>query len=318
MYIGNSLRDALEDSNHSQQRRTRRPPPSATSGRAEPRLPRELGSLLEVQNLSIAYPQEDGSTHEVVHDVSFHVRAGETLGIVGESGSGKSQLAFSILGLLPQSAERTSGGIFFDGQLYGAVAGTGAGPRYGRDLAYIPQEPMSNLDPTFTIGHQLVRPLVKVMGISKKDARQRAIELLTRVGIRDPERTMASYPHEISGGMAQRVLIAGAVSCNPRVLIADEPTTALDVTVQAEVLDLLRELQSELGMALVLVTHNFGVVADLCQRVLVMQAGVAVEEGNARDVLRAPQHEYSRLLLAAMLEGKEPMTPLLTPGGLPS
>ncbi len=185
-------------------------------------------------------------------------------------------------------------------------------PLRGKRIAYIPQEPMSNLDPSFTIGAQLVRPMVKVLGISAAEARKRAADLLDSVGIPDPQRTMAAYPHEISGGMAQRVLIAGAISCEPDLIIADEPTTALDVTVQAEVLDVLRALQQRLQQGIVLVTHNFGVVADICDRVAVMQNGRLVEQGAVRDILRSPEHPYTRMLLDSMLEGKEPMTRLLT------
>jgi peptide/nickel transport system permease protein len=173
---------------------------------------------------------------------------------------------------------------------------------------------MSNLDPNFTIGYQLVRPLTQVLGLSKDDATKRALELLTIVGITNPQRTFDAYPHEVSGGMAQRVLIAGAVSCNPDLLIADEPTTALDVTVQAEVLDLLRDLQARFNMGVVLVTHNFGVVADLCDRVVVMQHGRVVESGDVRTILRSPQEQYTQTLLSAMLEGKAPMTMLTVAG----
>jgi ABC-type dipeptide/oligopeptide/nickel transport system ATPase component len=182
----------------------------------------------------------------------------------------------------------------------------------GKRISYIPQEPMSNLDPAFTIGSQLVRPMVKVLGISRGEARKRALDLLASVGIPDPKRTFSAYPHEVSGGMAQRVLIAGAFSCEPDLIIADEPTTALDVTVQAEVLDVLRDLQTRTGLGVVLVTHNFGVVADVCDRVAVMQDGRLVEEGPVRSILRTPQHPYTQMLLSSMLEGKTPMTPLLS------
>ena len=238
------------------------------------------------------------------------------VGIVGESGSGKSQTAFSVLGLLPDNAVITSGSIQFDGAYTVApgddhVSQSRLAPLRGKRIAYIPQEPMSNLDPAFTVGSQLARPMVRVLGISKAEANQRALDLLASVGIPDPKRTAAAYPHEISGGMAQRVLIAGAISCDPDLIIADEPTTALDVTVQAEVLDVLRGLQQRLGMGIILVTHNFGVVADMCDRVLVMQKGRLVEGGDVRDILRTPQHPYTQMLLSSMLEGKEPMTPLL-------
>jgi peptide/nickel transport system permease protein len=170
----------------------------------------------------------------------------------------------------------------------------------GSVVAYIPQEPMSNLDPSFTIGSQLVEGLTA--GMSKREARSTILALLERVGISDPIRTFKSYPHQISGGMAQRVLIAGAVAGRPKLLIADEPTTALDVTIQAEILDLLRDLQGELGMGVLLVTHNFGVVADLCDRVIVMQSGQVVETGDVRAVFTSPEHAYTRELVGAILD----------------
>jgi ABC-type dipeptide/oligopeptide/nickel transport system ATPase component len=236
---------------------------------------------------------------------------------VGESGSGKSQTAFSILGLLPDNARIVGGTIQFDGNYTVApgderVNQARLSKLRGKRISYIPQEPMSNLDPAFTIGYQLVTPMVRVLGISKDEARKRALKLLTDVGIVNPERTFNAYPHEVSGGMAQRVLIAGAISCEPDLVIADEPTTALDVTVQADVLDLLRELQQRLNIGVILVTHNFGVVADLCDRVAVMQNGRLVEEGSVRDILRHPKEPYTQTLLASMLEGKTPMSMLVS------
>lgn len=280
--------------------------------------PVEPGSehhLVKVSHLSVGYPQADGSIRKVVDDVSFHVDRGEILGVVGESGSGKSQTAFSILGLLPDTARIVAGSIQFDGSY--TVPPTSdhvdqrqLAPLRGKRIGYIPQEPMSNLDPAFTIGYQLATPMMRVMGLSRRAAKERALKLLGDVGIPNPARTFAAYPHQVSGGMAQRVLIAGAISCEPDLIIADEPTTALDVTVQAEVLDLLRELQQRLEIGVILVTHNFGVVADLCDRVVVMKDGRLVEEGPVRQMLRSPQHPYTQMLLSAMLEGKEPMSRL--------
>ena len=311
--FGNALRDALEERGH-----------SGTSGRgakapkaAAPTAALPAGSsttaaaaratehpeeaLLSVQDLKVAYGT--GATQkEVVHGVSFHVGPGEVLGLVGESGSGKTQTAFAILGLLPDGGRVSGGSIRFDGKELTALGKAERGKLRGTDIAYVPQEPISNLDPSFRIGYQLTVPMRRRLGLSKQDAETRALALLARVGIADPEKTFKSYPHEISGGMAQRVLIAGAVSCNPRLLIADEPTTALDVTVQAEVLDLLRDLQLETGMAVVLVTHNFGVVADICNKVAVMQAGRIVEMADVEKILSEPDHEYTRKLLRSMLE----------------
>ncbi|GAA3873789.1 dipeptide/oligopeptide/nickel ABC transporter permease/ATP-binding protein [Leifsonia kafniensis] len=313
--LGNALRDALEDSPKVKRAKSIKLTPPKTESITAVELAAS-DHLLTVSRLGVGYPQEGGTTKTVVSDVSFHLDRGEVLGIVGESGSGKSQTAFSILGLLPAEAEITGGSITFDGiPLVSAEGRQLSQGRLselrGKRIAYIPQEPMSNLDPNFTIGYQLVRPLTRVLGLSKEDAQKRALELLTIVGITNPQRTFNAYPHEVSGGMAQRVLIAGAVSCNPDLLIADEPTTALDVTVQAEVLDLLRDLQARFNMGVVLVTHNFGVVADLCDRVVVMQNGRVVESGDVRTILRSPQERYTQTLLSAMLEGKTPMS-LLT------
>jgi len=313
--LGNALRDALEDTQKLSSK-SKKIAAAADAQVDHSAAPADAAShLLSVSKLSVGYPQGDGSLKKVVSDVSFHVDKGEVLGIVGESGSGKSQTAFSILGLLPGNAKIATGHIVFDGNELvstgeGAISQKAMTQFRGKRIAYIPQEPMSNLDPAFTIGYQLVRPMTEVLGVSKKEAKARALKLLDMVGINNPERVFKSYPHEVSGGMAQRVLIAGAVSCEPDLLIADEPTTALDVTVQAEVLDLLRDLQKRLGMGMVLVTHNFGVVADLADRVVVMQYGRVVETGPVRDILRAPQEKYTQVLLSSMLEGKTPMTML--------
>ncbi|MFT4305974.1 MAG: dipeptide/oligopeptide/nickel ABC transporter permease/ATP-binding protein [Microbacterium sp.] len=266
--------------------------------------------VLEVRDLRVAYDQADGSQIEVVHGVSLDIRQGEVHGLIGESGSGKTQTAFAVLGLLPRGGRVTAGSIRYEGaELADAPERSYKGIR-GKRIAYIPQEPMSNLDPSFRIGSQLVEPLRKNLGLSKKDATERSLALLERVGIPNPKRTFDAYPFEVSGGMAQRVLIAGAVSTDPDLIIADEPTTALDVTVQAEVLDLLRDLQSERKMAMLLVTHNFGVVADLCDRVTVMQQGLFVEQGPVRTILTDPAHAYTRSLLDAILDEGPARPPL--------
>ncbi len=320
--LGNALRDALED------------PARAGSGgagaaaavraaagkrrSADASVPDGGGHLLEVRDLRIAYPRADGTTKQVVDGVSFTLDRGEVLGVVGESGSGKSQTAFAVLGLLPGDALITGGTIRIDDELTVgpgdvAVDQSRLAPLRGRRIGYIPQEPMSNLDPAFTVGYQLTRPMTHLLGISRAEATGRAEDLLRSVGITDPARIMGAYPHEISGGMAQRVLIAGAISCEPDLVIADEPTTALDVTVQAEVLDVLRDLQQRLGLAVLLVTHNFGVVADLCDRVVVMRDGTVVESGEVRTILREPTDGYTASLLEAMLADKPPRArPLAT------
>lgn len=324
--LGNAVRDALEDAQKIPKQKRAATVASAPGNTPAPRTGKlrkiaadvEAGTehhLLRVNHLAVGYPQADGSVKKVVDDVSFHVDRGEVLGIVGESGSGKSQTAFSVLGLLPDAARIVGGSIQFDGKYTVApgddtVSQSRLGPLRGKRISYIPQEPMSNLDPAYTVGSQLVRPMVTVLGISKAEARKRALDLLTSVGIVNPQRTFDAYPHEVSGGMAQRVLIAGAISCEPDLIIADEPTTALDVTVQADVLDLIRDLQKRLGVGVILVTHNFGVVADLADRVVVMKSGRVVESGDVREILRNPQDAYTQTLLGSMLEGKTPMTML--------
>jgi peptide/nickel transport system permease protein len=267
-------------------------------------------SLVSVTDLRIGYPGGGGGENVVVRGVDLNIARGEIVGLVGESGSGKSQTAFAILGLLPESARVLDGTVHVAGREVTHLAERDMLAMRGTTMAYVPQEPMSNLDPSFTIGHQLVVPMRRRLGLNRRDATRRALDLLDRVGIADPKRTFSSYPHQISGGMAQRVLIAGAVSCDPELLIADEPTTALDVTVQAEVLDLLRGLQRERNMGMLLVTHNFGVVADICDRVCVMQQGQIVETGSVTDLFASPEHPYTRSLLGSTLESRPPRAEL--------
>jgi ABC-type dipeptide/oligopeptide/nickel transport system ATPase component len=311
--LGNALRDELERSGSPKRRRGAKKAPTAVEVAAQPvlvhdePLDKQVGEvLLEVKGLAVGYDQPDGTVKTVVEDVSLIVRRGEVHSLIGESGSGKTQTAWSILRLLPQGGRIVAGSILFEGADLAKLGEAEMTKLRGSKIAYIPQEPMSNLDPSFTIGSQLVEPMRVCLGISKQEAKEKALALLARVGIPNPERTFAAYPHEVSGGMAQRVLIAGAVSCNPDLLIADEPTTALDVTVQAEVLDLLRSLQREFDMGMVLVTHNFGVVADLADRVSVMRQGRIVETGPVRSIFADPRHEYTKSLFDAILEDSEP------------
>ena len=311
--FANALRDELEHSSRPRPRRVAAAA-AADAAQADPALPGSgtivhdqqdspaQSSLLRVQGLAVGYAQADGSVTRVVNDVSLDIRHGEVHGLIGESGSGKTQTAWSVLRLLPPGGEILAGSILLHGEDLTRASNTTMREVRGGRIAYIPQEPMSNLDPSFTVGSQLTEPMRVKLGLSKGEAKAKALKLLARVHIPDPERTFASYPHELSGGMAQRVLIAGAVSCDPSLIIADEPTTALDVTVQAEILDLLRELQQELGMAVLIVTHNFGVVADLCDRVSVMQNGRIVETGPARSIFADPRHPYTQSLFDAILE----------------
>ncbi|MGY0055309.1 dipeptide/oligopeptide/nickel ABC transporter permease/ATP-binding protein [Streptomyces sp. LZ34] len=303
--LANALRDALLETGAPPTRRPRRPKVARPSASG----PTDDDSLLAVENLRVTYPTRDGE-RAVVAGVSLTVRRGEVVGLVGESGSGKSQTAFSILGLLPPEARSEADRLSFDGRDLQGLGRKERNALRGCRIAYVPQEPMSNLDPTFRIGTQLTDPMRLHLKLTAREARQKALALLERVGIAEPERVYHAYPHQISGGMAQRVLIAGAVSCDPDLLIADEPTTALDVTVQAEVLDLLRELQQERQMGLVLVTHNFGVVADICDRVAVMRGGEVVETAPAGQLFAEPRHEYTRMLLDSTLEDAPPRTPL--------
>jgi peptide/nickel transport system permease protein len=294
--LGNALRDVLQATGSAHTLTPARRRQLTRDAKPVPAERRSADTVLSVRDLRIGYPAGEGSVREVLHGVDFDLRRGEIHGLVGESGSGKSQVAFSILGILPKEALILGGSIWLDGAdlLRDPAALRRA---RGTRIGYIPQEPMSNLDPSFTIGDQLVFGLRAARKMPKSEARQRVLSLLDRVGIRDPERVMKMYPHEISGGMAQRVLICGAVAPDPELIIADEPTTALDVTVQAEVLELLRELSQERGLAMILVTHNLGVVADLCESVSVMQAGEIIERGPVERVFASAENQYTRDLL---------------------
>lgn len=301
--LGNAYRDALAAPQGTPTRSPRQIPTHLPETPSQGLLAPETtagSALLQVRDLKVSYPQPDGSYKNVVRCVSFDLQAGEIVGLVGESGSGKSQTAFSVLGLLPKEARVNAGLLSLGGEPLLEKDKKSMRRLRGSVISYIPQEPMSNLDPTFTVGSQLVEGLTA--GMSRREAKATILELLARVGITDPERTFKSYPHQISGGMAQRVLIAGAVASRPKLLIADEPTTALDVTVQAEILDLLRDLQNEYGMGVLLVTHNFGVVADLCDRVMVMRDGEIIESGDVRDIFHKPSHPYTQELLSSILE----------------
>lgn len=301
--LANAIRDRLQQGNR-MPAASKMPEVVAKPAGARPS---DTDVLLDVRDLVVGYPGKSGWT-EVVKGVSLQLRRGEVLGLVGESGSGKTQTAFSVLGLLSTGGRILSGSIWFDGRDIANLPEEEMRKLRGKRIAYVPQEPMSNLDPAFRIGFQLTEPMMSVLGLSRAEAKARALELLAKVGMPDPMRTFKAYPHQISGGMAQRVLIARAISCNPDLLIADEPTTALDVTVQAEVLELLRDLQAELGMSVVLVTHNFGVVADICHRVSVMKDGQVVETADVRALFADPQHDYTKMLLGAVLDDVTPRT----------
>ena len=254
--------------------------------------------LLEVRDLSVRFDTDEGTVH-AVDRMSLTLEPRQVLGIVGESGCGKSVTALSILGLLPKTATVT-GSVTFDGtELLGASRSDLRKIR-GRQISFVFQEPMTSLNPVFRIGRQIDEVVKEHMNVSKRGARARALELLDLVHIPDPSRRVDEYPHQLSGGMRQRVMIAMALACDPKVLIADEPTTALDVTIQAGILDLLREVRERLGTAIVLITHNLGVVADLADRVVVMYAGRKAEEAPVHELFAHPQHPYTIGLLGAV------------------
>ena len=254
--------------------------------------------LLSVQGLSVGFETRKGHL-SVIEDLSFDVHKGRTLGIVGESGSGKSVSSLAIMGLLAPTARITAGKVLLDGEdLLKAGEGRMRQLRGGR-IAMIFQDPMTSLNPSFTVGFQIKESL-RVHGGNAEATDAKVVEVLKAVGIPDPTERMHSYPHQLSGGMSQRVMIAMAISCSPDLLIADEPTTALDVTIQAQILALLKKLQAERQMGLVLITHDIGVVAQMADEILVMYAGHAMEKGPKEDVIRKPCHPYTKALLASL------------------
>ncbi len=253
--------------------------------------------LLKIEDLSTFFYTEEGKVTAVDH-VSFQVREGETVCIVGESGCGKSVTAMSVMGLVEAPGGQVNGGkIDFAGEDLLRLDKNTLRAIRGNEIAMIFQEPMSSLNPVMKIGEQIMEPLMVHLKLNKKQARIRAIELITQVGIARPEQIFGSYPHELSGGMLQRIMIAIAVSCNPKLLIADEPTTALDVTIQAQILDMLREFKESGGMSILLITHDLGVVAEMADYVIVMYSGQIVEEGGVVELFNHPKHPYTRGLL---------------------
>ncbi|MFH8487079.1 ABC transporter ATP-binding protein [Streptomyces longisporoflavus] len=274
--------------------------------------------VLSVRDLSVSFRSDTRTVHAVDH-LSYDVARGEVLAVVGESGCGKSVTAMAVMGLLPPTA-RIGGSIRLGGREIAGASEKELGRIRGKDIAMIFQEPMTSLNPVLTIGRQIGEVLRRHQGLSKKEARARAVELLDLVGIPAPAQRVDEYPHQLSGGMRQRVMIAIAVACDPSVLIADEPTTALDVTVQAGILEVLQSLRERLGTAIVLITHDLGVVADTADRVLVMYAGRPVEQAPVDELFAEPRHPYTHGLLGAVLrpggEGKRRLPEI--PGLVPS
>ncbi len=278
-----------------------------------------MSSFLEVKNLSVSFPTEDGVVR-AVDDMSFSLEKGKTLGIVGESGSGKSVTSLAILGLHKGSSAEVTGEILIEGQDINALPETEVRLLRGKLMSMIFQDALAALHPYYTVGNQIAEAFLVHNKVSKAVAKKRAIEMLDRVGIPEPQKRADDYPHQFSGGMRQRAMIAMALSCNPSLLIADEPTTALDVTVQAQIIDLLRDLQKEFNTAIILITHDLGVVAETADDILLMYAGKEIEYGTVRDVLQKPQHPYGWGLLTSIprLTGDPNKSLAAIPGTPPS
>jgi oligopeptide transport system ATP-binding protein len=270
---------------------------------AEPAAP-----VLDVRDLKTVFRTRGGEIH-AVNDVNFHLNPGELLGVVGESGSGKSVTMMSLLRLLPAPpADIRSGKVLLNGKDLLSMSDDDLRAVRGAKIGFVFQDPMTSLNPVFTVGNQIMEPLIKHMHLSKAQAQARAIELLELVGISDAGRRLYQYPHQFSGGMRQRVMIAIALACDPDVLIADEPTTALDVTIQAQILELVKELRQKLGMAIIWITHDLGVIAGIADRVMVMYGGQVVEHAPVRSLFNSPQHPYTRALLQTIPRISGPRT----------
>ena len=258
-----------------------------------------MSHLLTISDLTIAFTGDTG-THEVTDHLSLTLDEGEIVCLVGESGCGKSVTSMSLLGLLGPGGSVKEGSICYEDRDLLTLSEKELDQIRGKEISMIFQDPMSSLNPVFTIGYQIMEGLRIHLGLKKREAWVRAVELLARVGMKEPEMVMKSYPHTLSGGMRQRAIIAMALACNPKLLIADEPTTALDVSVQAQIMELLKRLQKESRMAVLLITHDMGVVSHMADRVLVMYAGQIVEEAEAEELFRHPSHPYTRALLSAI------------------
>lgn len=280
--------------------------------------------VLEVDKLIVGI-RDDGRKISIVNGISFHLHKGETLGIVGESGCGKSMTSLSLMGLLPPGVERHDGDVRLGDLRFKDFTKKDWRKIRGKKISMIFQEPMSSLNPVYTIGEQIMEMILSHEKVSKKAARARALEMLKLVGIPRPEQVLDEYPYQLSGGMRQRVMIAIALSCNPEVLIADEPTTALDVTIQAQILELMKDIQNKLHMSIVLITHDLGVVAEMCDRVIVMYAGEVVEESSVVELFDHPKHPYTKGLIASLPDVEEQREYLSSipgvvpaPGNMPS
>jgi oligopeptide transport system ATP-binding protein len=255
--------------------------------------------LVEIKNEKLSFFTPAGEV-KALNDVSFHLNDGEVLGIVGESGSGKSVTAYSLMGLTAHPGRLIGGTLEFNEYKVHEMNDKQMNKIRGNEISIIFQDPMTSLNPVFTIGNQIMEAILLHTNSNKKQAHARAVDLLTLVGINEPEKRLKQYPHELSGGMRQRVMIAMALACEPKLLIADEPTTALDVTIQAQILDLMMDLKKKLGMAIIMITHDLGIVASMCDRIAVMYAGKIVEYGTTDDIFYHPKHEYTKGLIASI------------------
>ena len=272
--------------------------------------------ILEVQDLHTTFKTDNGDVH-AVNGINFNLEPGKTLGIVGESGSGKSVSAYSIMQILADNGKITGGKVLFKGEDIVRWDKKKMAEFRGKCCSIIFQDPMTSLNPVFTVGYQLEEAVLLHTNRTKKEAKERAIEMLTLVGVNEPEKRIKQYPHELSGGMRQRVMIAMALACEPDILIADEPTTALDVTIQAQILELMQDLQKKFGMAIIMVTHDLGVIASMCDEIIVMYGGRVCERGSADDIFYRPAHEYTKGLLRSIptaANSKERLVPI---GGTP-
>ncbi|WP_342442661.1 ABC transporter ATP-binding protein [Lysinibacillus sp. FSL K6-0057] len=275
-----------------------------------------MSLMLEVKNLKTGF-DIDGEIYHAVDDVSFSVKSGQIIGVVGESGCGKSVMSLSVMQLLPKGIGKITGGeIRFEGKNIENYSSDDMNKIRGKDISMIFQEPMTSLNPVFTIGSQIQEIILNHSKMSKAEAKSKAIDLLKQVGIPRADQIVDEYPHQLSGGMRQRVMIAIAIACQPKLLIADEPTTALDVTVQAQILDLLKTIQAKNDMSIVLITHDLGVVAEMCDEVIIMYAGKIVERTNVDNLFHNPQHPYTKLLMASIPRIDEEVEKLTTIQGI--
>ncbi len=271
-----------------------------------------MENLLQINDLQTSFYTYAGEV-KAVRGVSLHLDKGEAIGIVGESGSGKSITMMSLMGLLPDNGKILNGELIFDGKDLAKESEVDMEKIRGNDIGMIFQDPMTSLNPVFTIGNQIMEPLIKHKKMSKSEAFNKAVEMLKLVGIPSPEKRMKQYPHEFSGGMRQRAMIAMSLVCAPKLLIADEPTTALDVTIQAQILELMKELKSKIDMSIILITHDLGVVADVCSRIYVMYGGTIVESGASRDIFYNSKHPYTWGLMKSIPNPKEDIKERLKP-----